>query len=157
MKFKSIIVALFFVFALTSTAQAQLSVGGGLSLPLDQGDLGIFGRGVYQFDDTWGGQGTFTYYLVGEGLTFWSLDFDATYGLIDQGSLIVYALAGLSFYSGSVDLGPFGSASVTDTGVSLGGGAKLPSGNITPFGEVRLRIAGGTDLILTAGVLFPLN
>lgn len=158
MKFKSIIVAILFVFALAfaNDAKAQLSVGGGLAYPIDLGELGIFARGVYDFDETWGGMGTFTYYLDGtEGVSFWSLDFDATYTFASDGP-ILYALAGLSILNASVDFG-FGSASSSDTGISLGGGAKFPSGSITPFGEVRLRLANGSDFVIAGGILIPIN
>lgn len=161
MKFKSIIVAFLFIFALTSNAQAQFSGGAGLSFPLDLGELGVFVRGDYQIDETFGAMGTFTYYLDGvEDLTFWSLDLDGTYIFLEEATLTAYALAGISLYHAGVNIDTvFGSVggSATDFGISLGGGAKFPTGSITPFGEARLRIAGGTDFVLTAGVLFPFN
>jgi opacity protein-like surface antigen len=158
MKLRNWFAILFFMMAFSSV-KAQLSVGPGISFPVDLGDLGILARGTYQIDDTWGAQATFTYYLDGvEGVSIWSIDGDATYNFTESDVALIYALAGVSFFSAGVDLGPFGNATSTDFGVSLGGGAKFSvSDSFTPFGEVRLRIAGGTDLVLSGGVLFDIN
>ncbi len=158
MKLRNWFVLFFFLFAFSSI-KAQLALGPGISFPVDLGDLGILARGTYQIDDTWGAQGTFTYYLDGvEGVSIWSIDADATYNFTDTDAAMLYALAGLSIFNAGVDLGPFGSASSSDFGVSLGGGAKFSVGDsFTPFGEARLRIAGGTDFVLTGGVLFPIG
>ena len=102
--------------------------------------------------------GTFTYYLDGiEGLSFWSIDFDANYNIGGSESVAPYLLAGISVFNAGVDLGPFGSASASDVGVSLGGGALFPVSSFNIFGEGRLRIAGGTDIVLTGGILVPFN
>lgn len=158
MKLRNLFTVALFLMAFSSV-KAQLSIGPGVSFPVDLGELGILARGTYQIDDTWGAQGTFTYYLDGvEGVSIWSIDADATYNFTESDVAMLYALAGLSFFSAGVDLGPFGSTSSTDVGVSLGGGAKFSAGSsFTPFGEVRLRIAGGTDFVLTGGVLFDIN
>ena len=157
MKFKNLLAAVLFVCAFTS-AKAQLSAGGGVSFPFDLGELGLLGRATYDFDDTWRGAGTFTYYLDGiEGLSFWSIDFDANYNIGGSESVAPYLLAGISVFNAGVDLGPFGSASASDVGVSLGGGALFPVSSFNIFGEGRLRIAGGTDIVLTGGILVPFN
>ncbi len=158
MKLRNWFAALFFLMAFSSV-KAQLSIGPGVSFPLDLGELGILARGHYQINDTWGAQGTFTYYLDGiEGITFWSFDADATYNFSQSDAATLYALAGLALFAAGVDLGPFGSASATDFGFSVGGGARFSAGDsFTPFGEVRLRIAGGTDVVLTGGILFNIN
>ncbi len=158
MKLRNWFAILFFMMAFSSV-KAQLSIGPGISFPVDLGELGILARGTYQIDDTWGAQGTFTYYLVGgDGVSFWSFDADATYNFTESDVALLYALAGVSLFHAGIDLGPFGSASATDFGVSLGGGAKFSAGeSFTPFAEVRLRIAGGTDIVLSGGLLFDLN
>ncbi|MEL7123795.1 MAG: outer membrane beta-barrel protein [Bacteroidota bacterium] len=161
MIFKKLLIAVLFVCAFTS-AKAQLSVGGGVSFPIDLGELGLLARGTYDFDETWRGAATFTYYLDGlEGITIWSLDFDANYSFTTSGSIKPYVLAGLSLLNAgiSLDLGPFGTVSESDTefGVSLGGGAIFPAGNVNFFGEGRLRTAAATDFAITGGVLFPLG
>jgi len=158
MKLRNLFTVALFLMAFSSV-KAQLSLGPGVSFPVDLGDIGIMARGHYQIDDSWGAQASFTYYLDGvEGVTVWSFDADATYNFTESDVALLYALAGLSFFTAGVDLGQFGSASSTSTGVSLGGGAKFSAGSsFTPFGEVRLRIAGGTDFVLTGGVLFDIN
>jgi hypothetical protein len=158
MKLRNWFAILFFMMAFSSV-KAQLSVGPGISFPIELGDIGILARGTYQIDDTWGAQATFTYYLDGvEGVSVWSIDADATYNFTESDVALLYALAGISFFTAGVDLGPFGSASSTSTGVSLGGGAKFSAGeSFTPFAEVRLRIAGNTDVVLSGGILFDIN
>lgn len=161
MKLKSLLLATFFCLAFTTASQAQFSAGGGLTISFDGDAVGIFGRGAYQFDETWGGMGTFNYYFV-ENVTFWAIDLDGTYTFLDDGSISAYALAGLSISRVGVNIDSvFGnfSSSNTDLGVSLGGGAKfLVSDSITPFAEGRIRIiSSNVDLNISAGVLVSFN
>ncbi len=157
MKLKSLLLATFFCLAFTTASQAQFSAGGGLTISFDSDAVGVFGRGAYQFDETWGGMGTFNYYFV-DLVTFWAIDLDGTYTFIDDGSVSAYALAGLSIARVGVN-SVFGNFSSSDFGVSLGGGAKfLVSDSITPFAEGRVRIiSSNADLNVSVGVLVPFN
>ncbi|MCB9081659.1 MAG: outer membrane beta-barrel protein [Lewinellaceae bacterium] len=145
--------------ALATTSFAQLSVGAGLAYGTGVEELGIQVRGIYGFNDTWRGGADFIYYLDGaEGVSFWEFNVNGHYIFADSGQLKTYAFAGLNFTHVTVDLGQFGSAGNTDTGVNLGAGAQLKlSDKISGLGEVKYVLGGGDQLVLSAGVLVNLN
>lgn len=153
----SLFLLLFAGFGLT--ASAQLSLGGGVSYNLDAEEVGINVRGVYGFTETLRGQAGFTYYLVGDGLTLTEFNLNGNYVFSGEpGGTMFYGLAGLNFFSASVDLGQFGGkVSATETGLNLGGGVNLGlSDSVMFYGEAKYVLSDASGLVLTAGVLFNL-
>ncbi|MTB53102.1 outer membrane beta-barrel protein [Lewinella sp. W8] len=142
----------------SSTAAAQLSVGGGIAYGFEAEEIGINVRGVYAFNETIAAQAGFIYYLVEDGLTLNEINLNGNYVFVDSGAgTKVYALAGLNFTTVGVDLGQFGSASTTETGLNVGAGAKFGlGGSASLFGEVRYVISDFDGLVAGVGVLFDL-
>lgn len=120
MKPSNSLFALIVLFCAVTMAQAQISVGGGLGFGLDVEELAIQGRGVYEINDKFRGEGDFNYYLDGtDGVSYWELNLNANYMIATEGALEFYALAGLNFFHFSTDLGIFGETSDTDTGLNI--------------------------------------
>jgi opacity protein-like surface antigen len=150
-----VLLALLFV---TTTAQAQLSVGGGLGYGLDIEELAIQARGVYGINDQFRGEADFNYYLEGtDGLSYWEFNLNANYMITNTGGFDIYALAGLNFFHFNIDLGPFGNSSDTDTGLNIGGGAEMGlTDSVKLFGEAKFALGGAEQLFLAVGALFNL-
>ena len=149
----SLFLLLFAGFGLT--AQAQLSVGGGLAFNLEAEELGINVRGMYDINGTWRGQAGYTFYLTGEGADFSEINLNANYVFSDNGDgTKFYALAGLNFFTVSFDL--FGlDGSATETGFNLGAGANIGlSDNLSLFGEAKYILSDFDGLGLFAGVWY---
>ncbi len=161
-----LILAVFFLFTPQSGANAQpvtqegdIIVGGGLVLTTGVGELGdaeigINGNGFYSITDE---------IRAGLGISLYFGDFSPTqinieghYLFINEDGLGVYALAGLGIWRWSFDLGQFGSASVSTSGLNLGGGVDYDLGNFLLFGEAKLSTIGGTPFIITGGIRFKL-
>lgn len=142
----------------SSTAAAQLSLGGGVAYGFEAEEIGLNVRGVYAFNETIAAQAGFIYYLVEDGLTLNEINLNGNYVFVDTGTgTKVYALAGLNFTTVGIDLGQFGSASSTETGINAGAGAKFGLGGAASiFAEAKYVIGDFDGLVATVGVLFDL-
>jgi len=102
-------------------------------------------------------QATFDYYFMEENVTFWQLGLNALLGFGPGVIFTPYVGAGLGIARTSVsaDLGDFGefSASDTDTGINLIGGARFGVGPIRPFVQAQVTVLGDVDLVTIAGGL----
>lgn len=147
---------LFVAFSLS--AQAQLQLGAGAGLGANFNEVGIQVRGQYSFTDTWRGAADFTYFLDGvEGVSIYGINANAHYRFTADGAFQPYALAGLGFFTATVDLGPFGTASGSDVGINVGGGGNFPLGDsLNAFAEASFGI-GGAEFGVFAGLLFNLG
>lgn len=66
-----------------------------------------------------------------------------------------YAGGGLNIARMSVDAGDFGGdTSDTDVGLNVLGGATFDLGGFNTFGEVKIELGGGDQVVLAFGVLF---
>lgn len=155
--FKNFLITLCLVMTFSSL-QAQLKLGGGVGYGFDIEELGILVRGAYPITEEITGNGTFLYYLVGDGLSLWELDLDGQYNFYATDAFSAYGIGGLQIARASVDLGSIGSASDTEIGFNVGGGVNLGiSEAIDFFGELRFSIGGTEQLLVAAGVLFALG
>jgi hypothetical protein len=102
--------------------------------------------------------GQFDYYFIdcgGADCSYWELNPSLAVPFKIQGSKVrPYAGAGLNIAHASVDLGTFGNASNTDTGINLLGGIKFPLSTMDAFTEARVSLGGGDQLALSFGLLF---
>ncbi|MFI5235766.1 MAG: outer membrane protein [Gemmatimonadales bacterium] len=82
----------------------------------------------------------------------------AGYDFKTASSFKPYGLAGLGFVhtSSTVSFGGFtATGSTTNLGLSLGGGARMPVGSMTGYGELRFNsVSGGSAIALTVGLMF---
>lgn len=139
--------------------QGDITVGGGLTLTTGVGsgggaEIGVNAGGYYSITDE---------IRAGASLSLFFGDFSPTQFNIDghyifknEDGLILYALAGIGFWSWKFDFGPFGSTSVSTSGLNLGAGVEYDMGNFYLFGEPKLTTIGGTPINITGGIRFRL-
>lgn len=163
-----------FLLAVPQQADAQTSIEVGPRLGIDLGDLEEFFIGA-------DGRITsdalpviinpaFDYYFVSSGVdgvdvSAFTIDINALYEFgIDNQTFTPYAGGGLGIvrFSSSTEavdtpFGGFGgvSASTTDVGLNLVGGAKFEAGNLQPFAQAKINVGGDFTLFnLMGGLLF---
>jgi len=139
--------------------QGDITIGGGLTLTTGVGsgggaEIGVNAGGYYSITDE---------IRAGASLSLFFGDFSPTqfnidghYIFINEDGLVLYALAGIGFWSWSFDLGPFGRTSVSTSGINLGAGVEYDLGNFYLFAEPKLTTIGGTPINITGGVRFRL-
>lgn len=143
-------------FAQQSSNQGDISVGGGIAITTGIGSGGDFEPGInlngfYAITDE---------IRAGAGISIYFGDFSPTefnidghYIFKDEDGLVIYALAGLGFFSWSFDTG-FGSVSFSTSGLNLGAGLEYDLGNMFLFAEPKINTAAGTPINLAGGVRF---
>jgi opacity protein-like surface antigen len=125
----------------------------------DDADFGIGGRVQGDLPQTnFSLIGSFDYFFPGSDLTWWEINTNGVYrfSIPDSPGFEPYAGAGLNITHVSIDLPEVaeGNSSNTDIGLNLLGGILWEVGNVRPFGELRVEIDGGEQVVLTGGVLF---
>lgn len=149
------------LFLLSAAAQAQVPspvtfelgprVGYDIGGDVEETFLGVDARlGIMALPIDF--QATFDYYFMEENKTFWQLSLNA---LLSFGPGIVftpYVGAGLGIARTSIDMGIL-SASDTDTGVNLIGGARFGMGPLRPFVQAQVTMLGDVELVTIAGGL----
>lgn len=92
---------LFFTFLICLSGSAvfgQFNIGAGAQMIFDNTILGVQGKALYEWNDTWRAAGTFTLHLK-SGID-WTLDMDAQYKLLQISDNFDFApLAGISVTS----------------------------------------------------------
>jgi opacity protein-like surface antigen len=100
--------------------------------------------------------GSFDYFFpdCGGDCSYWEINGNLTIPITASG-VDPYVGAGLNVARFSVDLGEgFEDASNTELGLNLLGGINFQLGRVAAFGEGRVEIAGGEQLVLTFGIKF---
>ncbi len=142
-------------------AQAQVSFGAQASYADDM-DFGIGAR-VYAGLPFTGVEfmGSFDYFFPSvDDFNYFEVNANALYSLpvANMPAFRPYVGGGLNFARWSMDipaeLKPFieGSASDTELGLNLIGGAEFGVGRFKPFAELRAQISGGEQVVLAAGI-----
>lgn len=138
------------------SAKSQVSLGVGLAYGSDVKELGIEGRGYYDFasNKNLRLEANFTYFLVKSPLTFFTLDANLDYTFAPFQGGFAYALGGLDLAHTAIS-GFSGSS--TELGLNLGVGVegKVSFGGI--FGEAKYVIGNASELVLTGGLRFSLR
>jgi len=110
---------------------------------------------------------TFDYYFTESNFSFWQVGGNALYEFsVSSASIVPYAGAGLSISRFGVDIPPIdlgefgsfgGSASSTDVGLNLIGGASFTAGSLRPFAQAQITV-GDVDLFtIGGGLLFTIS
>lgn len=145
---------------LTHEAAAQpLRVGAGLAYGTEIEELGLQLNGYYGLDQVLEGLrvgAEFTYFLVEDPVTFWTLDLNGHYRFLPPGPFGAYAIAGIDIARISVDLGPLvGDGSETEIGLNLGVGAEYAVvENVELFGELKYVISDYDQAVIAIGGRF---
>ncbi len=161
-KLLSITFAFILLFGMSNISNAQvvsqgdITAGGGLTLTTGVGggggaEFGINANGSYSITDE---------IRAGAGITLFFGDFSPTvfniegnYIFKNEDGLVLYALAGIGFWSWSYS-GAWGSVSASTSGLNLGAGIEYDLGGFYIFGEPKLSTIGGTPLNIEGGVRF---
>ncbi|MCE7925980.1 MAG: hypothetical protein DYG98_23265 [Haliscomenobacteraceae bacterium CHB4] len=162
MKISQFSASMFLFAGLPFLAQAQLSVGGGISYGSEVEAVGIQPRVIYTISGPWRAAADFNFYLDGkEKVTYWDLNLNGHYAFHEGDAVTAYALAGLNFFHAEVDTGSslpgFEDVSDTETGLNIGAGVQLPLGRLSGLLEARYVLGDYDQLVLSACVLFPIN
>jgi len=129
--------------------EGDITAGGGITFTtgVGSGEIGINAGGYYSITDE---------IRAGAALHIFFGDFSPTQFNIDghyifknEDDLVIYALAGIGYWSWSA--GPF---SFSTTGLNLGGGLEYELDSITLFGEAKLTTIGDMPLSISGGVRF---
>ena len=151
-----LIAAAMFCLAGAPSAMAQgFRWGPELSLATDT-DFGLGARVEFDFNNSpLTVIGSFDYYFPDGPVDYWEINGNLIYNfdLSSAPSVTPYAGGGLNIAHASVDT-EFGSASDTDPGLNLLGGARFDAGSLTPFVEMKFTIEGGDQFVVTGGLLF---
>jgi len=163
---KLLIIVSIFGFSLlwhqSALAQAgQIKLGAGLLYGTEVEGIGIQGNGLYEITPEIDIAASVNIFFPGESDTdpdsWWSVNGDVHYNVYSSDQLSkLYGLAGLNITTISVDT-PFGSADEGEIGLNLGVGASFDVNFGSIFGEIKYVISDFDQLVVGAGVRFPLN
>jgi opacity protein-like surface antigen len=167
-KITCILFVAFISLAFSNIASAQISVGGGLAFGTEVEELGIQAGGVYTINEEFRAGADFIYYLTsddndfGGNFTWWEFNANGHYLFVTEEDMIVYALAGLNFASFSYDFPGFegfggGSVSNTEVGLNVGAGLEYGLGFADLYAELKYALSSADQLVLSAGLRFPIN
>jgi len=93
----------------------------------------------------------FEYVLVGDGLTYMTINGDFHYDFPTRGSTYVWAGAGLALVRFDLE-GPDNSD--TDPALNLFGGVGWRRGGVTPYVQAKVIVDGGNEFVLAFGLRF---
>lgn len=139
----------------------QLKLGGALLYGTEVDGIGIQGNGLYEITPEIDIAASINIFFPDEGDTgldsWWAVNGDVHYNVYSSEQLSkLYGLAGLNITTIKVNT-PFGSADEGEIGLNLGGGAAFDVNFGSIFGEIKYVISDFDQLVIGAGVRFPLN
>ena len=162
-KLTTLVFAMLLTTAFSTTAVAQISVGGGLVYGTDLEELGIQVGGTYVLNENMRLGADVIYWLMesGEGFSVTFLEVNANFNYIfyDENDLILYGLGtlGIHYAKVSSDFGGLFSYSDTELGLGIGAGLEYNLGGVKLYVEPRFFLSGFDQLALAAGVRVPIN
>lgn len=160
---KKILLSALFVLGLitlgntTVNAQAgDFKLGGGLLFGSEVESVGLQVNGVYRFNEQWAGEADLGFYFPGDdtGLdSFWEINGNAQYLFAVEQDYHFYGLGGLNVSTAENVLGNTNS----ELGINIGAGGEYKLQNFSLYGELKYVIGDFDQIVLGAGVRFPLN
>ncbi|MCW9708250.1 hypothetical protein [Fodinibius salsisoli] len=155
------IFGLLFIFNTSSHAQASsdFKVGGGIIYGSEVEAIGIQAGAKYGFTEEISGAADFAIFFP-ENYDWWELNANGHYHFLQEDNISVYGLAGLNYatMSFSADLGEFGTASASNSeiGLNLGGGAEFGLDFANLYTELKYILGNADQLALSAGLRFDI-
>lgn len=144
-------------FALHTNAMAQneFSVGGGIAYGTEVEAIGVQGGATYSFTEEIRGAADVIIFFP-DGFDWWELNLNGQYQFYSEESISVYGLAGINYATISVDFPGGGSASDSEAGLNLGGGAEFGLDFANLYTELKFVLGNADQLALSAGLRFPI-
>lgn len=100
---------------------------------------------------------SFQYYFPGNNFHVWTLEGAARYWpKINAPNAGLYVGAGLNYTHTSLDVGPLGSVSNSDAGLSLFGGWDFKQVSFRPFAQIRIVVGNDDRVDFGGGINFRL-
>lgn len=161
---KLLVIAVMFVAFTQVQAQTKFGAQLDYSTSLFAG-LGFGAHAEFFINDKMSIQPMFDYFLEKDFYSAWTISGDFHYYFSESGSMKIYGLGGLGYYSytenrttgllsGFAALGiPVPSTSFSGVGLNLGAGATFGDSSVLPFAEAKF-MSGISGLVLTVGVKF---
>jgi len=143
-----------------NSAEAQVGefkLGGGLLYGSEVESVGLQVNGVYRFTEEWAGQADLGLYFPGDdtGLdSFWEINANAQYLFAMEQDYHFYGLGGLNVTTAEVSVI---NESNSELGINIGAGGEYHLENFSLFGELKYVISDFDQIVLGAGLRFPLN
>jgi len=160
--FKVAIVAIASVaMSLAANAQSKGDMAAGGNLVLGTGDsytnIGIGGKFQYNVTDPIRLEGSLTFFLKKDYVSFWDISANGHYLFPVADAITVYPLAGLGIFGSKVDLGEWGgSVTHSDVCINLGGGMDFKlTDQLFLNAELKYKIVNNWNrLMLSAGIAY---
>lgn len=169
-KLTTLVFAMLLTTAFSTTAVAQISIGGGLTYGTDIEEIGIQVGGTYVLNENMRLGADIIYWLIGsesffgESISYTFLEINANFNYIfyNENDLILYGLGTLGIHYAKVSFDfddDFfaGSGSDTELGLGIGAGLEYNLGGVKLYVEPRFFLSGFDQLALAAGVRVPIN
>ena len=152
----TLIIAFAFCTNTNVFAQNKLQLGVGAAYGTDIEAVGLQVGATYKITEQIRGAADFIYYFPdGEGITMWEFNINGHYLFVTEDNMIVYGLAGLNYAKSKFEIGKF-SASGSDIGLNVGGGAEFGIGFGAIYAELKYELGGFEQLVIDAGIRFGL-
>ncbi len=155
---KLLFVALMGAVFTPGALSAQLVLGPQLNWG-DDSDFGLGARAEYtwSFDPGTLTLGSFDYYFPKNG-DWWEVNLNIGHKIpVELADLGLYAGAGLNWAHVSAPNSAGQKVSDDKFGLNLLAGLKYYLTNLTPYGEIRVQVGGGQQVVLSGGVMFDVG
>lgn len=143
-----------------SIAEAQVGefkLGGGLLYGTEVESVGLQVNGVYRFSEQWAGQADLGIYFPDDNDTgldsFWEINANAQYLFAIEQDYHFYGLGGLNVTTAESVFNNTDS----ELGLNIGAGGEYHLESLSLFGELKYVISDFDQLVIGAGVRFPIN
>ncbi|WP_138429730.1 outer membrane protein [Fodinibius saliphilus] len=150
-------------FSNTNTYAQDFKAGGGLAYGTEIESIGIQAGAVVGFNESFRGAADFVYFFGkeenGVDTSWWELNANVHYVFLSEATTTVYALGGLNYATveATVSSGGFtASASNSEVGLNLGGGAEFGLGFADLYTELKYVLGDADQLGISAGLRFGL-
>ena len=159
--FKIAIVAIAAVtMSVAAQAQQKGDMAAGGSLVIGTGDsftnVGISGKFLYNVTDPIRMEGSLTFFLKKNNVSFWDISVNGHYLFPVADQITVYPLAGLGIFGSKVDMGSWGSYSNSDVCFNIGGGMDFKlTDQLFLNAELKYKIVNHWNrLMISAGITY---
>lgn len=159
---------IFLAIGISSSATAQIQVGGGLGFATEIEQLGFQVGGTYVINEEIRVAADIIYYLPGDqgqgivDVNWFEFNANGHYLFQDDEDLALYGLGGLNVTRVSIDFPEnnfFGGGSVSDSevGLNVGAGLEYGVGFGNLYAEAKYVLSSADHLAITGGVRIPIG